>query len=1287
MPDFLCVHKNCEASYNDYTYVRVIGEGSQGGATLWKDKEDRLFCFKKSPFKENETIPEAHLLMNDIGSPFLVNIHHCFVGQGEMIRVMEYCPGGSLADLVVSKVPFSRDDIWMILTQLVHGLYKLHSKNIIHRDIKADNIVLMSRERPFRVKICDFGVSKVLNSSTVASSLVGTIYYIAPEVLGNGEYTTAVDIWSLGILLYFLIKGEYPFKTLEGIINDPMPKFDFEFGDIVSKMLVRDASQRDKAFDLVRLPNVSHIFEEHFRVLTFEEVIAMKRTLKQLSSTCSNQSLLIEKLSNSNTILSKAIQDQQSVLSSLSDQIKLRGTPQPTQPSVFNPPLFKFLQRLLKQKVLNEQLLSTVESLSIPKSLYLTSLHGISCLKKLKNLVFEYDDQFRCHFAVSDLSPLSELKTLSSLSIVVNTSSFSPLCRLVSLNSLNLVGNPDINGIQPLSCLVELTYLRLDNFSSLRSLSPLSNLFSLKSIILSNLSVLENITSLIFLQELENVGLVSCSNLKDIEALAEVSSLNNLELVNLPLLTDLSQLIHCKKLSKLSVGNCSNINCFDFLLQLDNLQSLALDNCSLTSDVSFLTRLPVLSTLNVSNCEALQQVALCTSLSLKMIELSNCSTLSLIDLSGIDSLTRVVLKNLPLDILNVSYLKKSVDFVFIECTCLKMLNYHHCTLAMDSLFTNFSCLILKNSCGFSNFDFEHFTNLTELHIDSVEANKASTLILPPNVEVFSLSSCESVNLIDFACCMKLSCINLSQVSRLQALDLSPCSNLTMMSSSQLPLLTKMTLPASLEHLERLTVQNCPCLDSNFDLASAHELTSLIVESCEQLTLSNLEYCSALITLSLCDLASTVGVLKLVWFPNICSLTINGSPYAHNLLCENSCSNLNFIELNNVAFFDATDFQCVESLILLNVHTVHGFNSTTLPKLTNLVLNNISVEELPFSNFPLLKSIKLTKVTELVLVATNNCSSLASMFLESLPDVQSISMSFNQLANFTAIDLPLLETLEFKSLLPTTVVNIEHLPLLCTLILHACPSVSKFTTSKIPNLNKVEVTQHVPYALSSIGFASQITKFALSQITPNDDLSFLLAFTNLQDLCIKDCNVGDLSFVSTFRNLRKLFVVSTSRKVLDISCLQELSQLKFLVIIGNATVVNTESLSKLNLLKYLQLNISKSVRDLSHLSGLTRLKFLEIHGSSEDNISFVSQMTLLTHFCFHSSSSITSVNPLAELTGLEHLSLSRCSDVGNLSALRGLVNLKTVLFHSFWGFAMTDQLKATMSHVSGVVINV
>ena len=125
--------------------------------------------------------------------------------------MIEICAGGDLLNYVRKRRQLKEEVAKSVFKQLINGIAYCHSKSILHRDIKLDNILLSSNGE---VKICDFGVSKAVKRGEMMTEQCGTPAYIAPEILADRGYEGfAVDIWSAGVVLYAMLYGVVPFRA------------------------------------------------------------------------------------------------------------------------------------------------------------------------------------------------------------------------------------------------------------------------------------------------------------------------------------------------------------------------------------------------------------------------------------------------------------------------------------------------------------------------------------------------------------------------------------------------------------------------------------------------------------------------------------------------------------------------------------------------------------------------------------------------------------------------------------------------------------------------------------------------------------------------------------------------------------------------------------------------------------------------------------------------------------------------------------------------------------------
>lgn len=141
----------------------------------------------------------------------IIRLLEVFENNRYVFFVMEYAQNGDLLKYVKKRSKLSESTAKRIFADIVIGLISIHGKNVLHRDIKLDNILL---DENFRPKICDFGVSRFMINEEIINEQCGTPAYIAPEIIDENGYSGfTADIWSLGVLLYAMTTGSMPFRA------------------------------------------------------------------------------------------------------------------------------------------------------------------------------------------------------------------------------------------------------------------------------------------------------------------------------------------------------------------------------------------------------------------------------------------------------------------------------------------------------------------------------------------------------------------------------------------------------------------------------------------------------------------------------------------------------------------------------------------------------------------------------------------------------------------------------------------------------------------------------------------------------------------------------------------------------------------------------------------------------------------------------------------------------------------------------------------------------------------
>jgi serine/threonine protein kinase len=248
-----------------FEILAKLGEGSYGSVYKALDKRDGKIVAIKVLEVENEDTTELQKEINilkDCHSEFIVAYKGTFEKDGHIWIVMEYCGGGSICDLMaICERTLQEEQIAVVIKQALQGLDYLHSQHKIHRDIKAGNILLNSDGD---CKLADFGVSAELtNTLAKRKTVIGTPYWMAPEVLQSTEYDGKADIWSLAITAVEMAVGEpphsnvHPMRAIFMIPNSPPPtlpdpsQWSADFNDFLKKCLVKNPAERPTARELL----------------------------------------------------------------------------------------------------------------------------------------------------------------------------------------------------------------------------------------------------------------------------------------------------------------------------------------------------------------------------------------------------------------------------------------------------------------------------------------------------------------------------------------------------------------------------------------------------------------------------------------------------------------------------------------------------------------------------------------------------------------------------------------------------------------------------------------------------------------------------------------------------------------------------------------------------------------------------------------------------------------------------------------------------------------------------
>ncbi|XP_044754109.1 death-associated protein kinase related isoform X1 [Coccinella septempunctata] len=217
-----------------------------------------------------EIIHEIAVLEECASSDRVIRLHEVYESTTEMVLVLELAAGGELQHILDGDNCFEEVEARKVMRQILEGVAYLHSRNIAHLDLKPQNILLATEDSCDDIKLCDFGISKVLEPGVKVREILGTLDYVAPEVLSYEPISLATDIWSIGVLTYVLLSGFSPFgadNKQQTLLNISQCALTFEpehFSDVSSAAidfiksgLILDPRKRPTIQELLDHPWIS----------------------------------------------------------------------------------------------------------------------------------------------------------------------------------------------------------------------------------------------------------------------------------------------------------------------------------------------------------------------------------------------------------------------------------------------------------------------------------------------------------------------------------------------------------------------------------------------------------------------------------------------------------------------------------------------------------------------------------------------------------------------------------------------------------------------------------------------------------------------------------------------------------------------------------------------------------------------------------------------------------------------------------------------------------------------
>ncbi|EZF71389.1 CAMK protein kinase [Trichophyton soudanense CBS 452.61] len=287
--------RNTSKFRQQYKLFDMLGRGHFASVYLCAERSTGVKYavkhFEKCPGAvqrlDREALQQEISMLMSVNHPNMLCLKDTFDESDGVYLILELAPEGELFNWIIRHQKLSEEETRKVFIQLFEGLRYLHERNIIHRDIKPENILVVDKD--LTVKLADFGLAKIVGEHSFTTTLCGTPGYVAPEILAeNAEarmYTRAVDIWSLGVVLYICLCGfppfsdelyhprDYPYTQKEqiqlGIFKYPSPYWDsvdYKAMDLIDSMIEVDVKERLKVDECLEHPWITGIDPDEPRV-------------------------------------------------------------------------------------------------------------------------------------------------------------------------------------------------------------------------------------------------------------------------------------------------------------------------------------------------------------------------------------------------------------------------------------------------------------------------------------------------------------------------------------------------------------------------------------------------------------------------------------------------------------------------------------------------------------------------------------------------------------------------------------------------------------------------------------------------------------------------------------------------------------------------------------------------------------------------------------------------------------------------------------------------------------
>ena len=293
---------------NDYIISEnILGKGATGIVREAQDKNGTKYAIKtvwKADIEQNECFKKEIDISLELNHETIVKCIDIYEDNSSIHLVLEEITGGDLFDHIIHSEgrKLIETEAMDLLSQILEGLHYLHDEiGIVHRDIKPENFLLYNDGHKNKIKLIDFGFATYCKNGETMNEQLGTPQYAAPEIFEQKPYTNKVDMWSLGVVLYNMVKGTQPFSNRdienvkEQVLHKEINYSGFKNGELkklCEELLERDPDKRLNAFQALQALNMIKNKDDNTVYATF------KPDIHVIMSILYNDRTFIEELKN-----------------------------------------------------------------------------------------------------------------------------------------------------------------------------------------------------------------------------------------------------------------------------------------------------------------------------------------------------------------------------------------------------------------------------------------------------------------------------------------------------------------------------------------------------------------------------------------------------------------------------------------------------------------------------------------------------------------------------------------------------------------------------------------------------------------------------------------------------------------------------------------------------------------------------------------------------------------------------------------------------------------------------